>query len=115
MTAERRPHVLLPDPPTVKSARDRLQKMLFDEENADLFFGWEDGTKISAHKNIVSPVAPYFKLVQKSLSFLEKEIHFRVYGTSGSDEHEAKKRKVEFRSTNETTVSNEEHTPDAMR
>ena len=40
---------------------ETLKNLLFNEEFADLFFVWKDGTKISAHKNIVYPVAPYFK------------------------------------------------------
>ena len=38
-----------------------IEKLLFDEEHADLFFAWNDGTKIPAHKNIVFSAAPYFK------------------------------------------------------
>ena len=35
--------------------------LLFDEEYADVFFKWEDGTMIPAHKNIVFKRAAYFK------------------------------------------------------
>ena len=34
---------------------------LFDEEYADIFFKWEDGTIIPAHKIIVFKRAPYLK------------------------------------------------------
>ena len=37
--------------------------LLFDEEYADVFFKWEDGTMIPAHKNIVFKRTDYFKLV----------------------------------------------------
>ena len=38
-----------------------LENMLFNEENADLLFVWEDGTYIPAHTNIVFRKCPYFK------------------------------------------------------
>ena len=38
-----------------------LKKLLVDEEYVNLHFVWEDGTKISAHQNIVFKNAPYFK------------------------------------------------------
>ena len=38
-----------------------IEKLLFDEEDADLFFVWNDGTKIPAHRAIVFRAAPYFK------------------------------------------------------
>ena len=40
-----------------------ISKLLFDEEHANLFFVWNDGTKIPAHKSIVFSAAPYFKWV----------------------------------------------------
>ena len=36
-------------------------KLLFDDKHADLFFVWNDGTNIPAHKNIVFAAAPYFE------------------------------------------------------
>ena len=38
-----------------------IPELLFEEEHADLFFKWEDGTKIPAHKNIVFVRAAYFR------------------------------------------------------
>ena len=38
-----------------------IEKLLFDEKHADLFFVWNDGTKIPAHKAIVFQAAPYFE------------------------------------------------------
>ena len=38
-----------------------LRELLFDDDYADLFFKWQDGTKIPAHKIIVFKKAAYFK------------------------------------------------------
>ena len=39
-----------------------IEKLLFNEDLADLLFLWNDGTRIPAHSQIVFPVAPYFRL-----------------------------------------------------
>ena len=36
-------------------------EFLFGEEHPDLFFEWEDGTRIPAHRAIVLKRAEYFK------------------------------------------------------
>jgi len=42
-------------------ARKTLQNLLFKEKYADLYFKWEDGTRIPAHKAIVFSQADYFE------------------------------------------------------
>ena len=39
----------------------QIPELLFDEEYANLFFEWEDGTRIPAHRAIVLKRAEYFK------------------------------------------------------
>ena len=41
--------------------RSQLENMLFNEDHADIWFFFEDGTKIPAHKSVVFPMCPYFK------------------------------------------------------
>ena len=39
----------------------RVPELLFYEKNADLFFKWEDGTKIPAHTFVVFRKVEFFK------------------------------------------------------
>jgi hypothetical protein len=38
-----------------------MKKLLFNEQFADLYFVFDDGTRLPAHKNIVFTAAPYFE------------------------------------------------------
>jgi len=76
--------------------------LLFDNEYADLFFKWEDGTKLAAHKNIVFKRAAYFKTFA---SFEEKKLK----------EPEEKKRKLETDCSCHTVLPMKEYSPDEIR
>ena len=46
--------------PVIRSP-PHFKTMLLNPETADMYFVWENGEKIPAHKNIVYSAAPYFK------------------------------------------------------
>ena len=43
------------------NTRKHLTNMLYNEKYADLYFAWEDGTRIAGHKSIIYEQCPYFE------------------------------------------------------
>ena len=93
--------------------------LLFDEEYADVFFEWENGTAIPAHKNIVFKRSAYFKysMIPPGYGYLTLiHSYFRTFASfEENKEPEKKKRKSETDRTSHTILPMKEYSPGEIR